>query len=408
MLRCRATGSPFPTIQWLQQTTGGEVLVRAYEEELHIEAASYHHQGTFVCSAKNSIGEVQSESVDVRVLGKPEIDRLKVRGEHIVNLGEDLTARVEFCARPLPRVTWNLGGVGQAGRTVELVPGSTFERFHAGASHQVSDQCYSAALLINDVTLADSKEFNLSVENDYGRETVDIRVVVIDTRLFTEEVFAAIVVGGVLTILLLSVIIVYAVRVGCGSGSDSNDKIRRQQQQDLGSDKTDVESCRSSVSNHSHNTVIPPDALYGTIKKTAYFEPVEFNNSKEKLRPDLVMTAATATSSSTEQSPYSGRRYDRGSLDTNISYNSCNNQLQTSLQNQLNKQQLQQQQKQHQHLQLLYGSLRKQKQRDNLGRQQQQQQPEYRSQGVDCRLEKSSSSSHSAASLDNAMFNFAA
>ena len=366
VLRCTAAGSPAPTIQWLQQTAAGEVLVRAYEEELRIEAASYHHQGTFVCSAKNSIGEVQSESVTVQVLGKPEIDRLKVKSEQVINLGEDLTASVEFCAQPLPRVTWNLGAVGQAGRTVELISGSTFERFHAGSNRQISDQCFSATLLINGVTLQDSKEFELSVENDYGRESIKIRVVVIDTRLFTEEVFAAIIVGGVLTILLLSVIIVYVVRVGCGGGEGA-----QTMKQDPGSDKTDVESCRSSVSNHSHNTVIPPDALYGTVKQSAYFEP-EFNNSKEKLRPDLLQPA--------QHSPYSGRTYHRGPLiDNPYGQGVVNPSL-------------------HQNLPGLQaphlpgGSYRKKK-----------KQPEYRTAGVDCRLE---SSSQSASSLDDVLFSF--
>ena len=297
---CHAAGSPPPSVQWLQQTPAGEVLVRGYEPELRIERASYAHQGSFVCSARNSIGEVQSDPVLVEILGRPEIDTIRVKTEYVLNLGEDLRAVVEYCARPAPRVTWNLGGVGQAGRTVELIAGSTFERFHAGSSGAVgpADQhCFAATLLISDVQLSDAKEFELRVENDYGREMVKIRVVVVDTRLFTEEVFAAIIVGGVLTILLISVVIIYVVRAGCCVGKATK--------QDAGSDKTDLESCRSSTesssSRHSSsNTVLPPDALYGTVKKAGYFEP-EFNNSKEKLRPDLIY--------STGNSPYSGRSY---------------------------------------------------------------------------------------------------
>lgn len=358
-LRCHTQGSPSPSIQWLQQTHTGEVLVRGYEEELKIERASYQHQGSFVCSAKNIIGEVQSDPILIDVLGKPEIDRIKVKTEYVLNLGEDLNAVVEFCAKPAPRVTWNLGPVGQADRTVELIAGSTFERFHAGSSHVISEYCFSASLLIFSVRLEDSKEFILQVENDYGKETLPLRVVVIDTRLFTEEVFAAIIVGGVLTILLLSVIIIYVVRIGCCSGSPPKDS---------GSDRTDLESCRSStVSHNSHNT-IPPDALYGTVKKS-YFEP-EFNNSKEKLRPDLLRSG--------ENSPYSGRSYSVQQGTINPIGVHSGTLRKTKVNPNIDPK--------------LSGSLRKSK-----------KYPEYRSQGVDCQI---SSSCQSNSSLDDILYSY--
>ena len=348
-LRCHADGNPAPALQWLQQTRSGEVLVRGYESELRIERASYAHQGSFVCSARNAIGEVQSEQILLEVLGRPEIDRLKVKKEHVVNLGEDVSVPVEFCAQPLPRVTWDLGGVGQAGRRVELIAGSTFERYHAGSNRVVSEHCFTTTLVITAVRLQDSKSFVLRVENDYGTETVSVDVIVVDTRMFTEEVFAAIIVGGVLTILLISVIIVYIVRVGCCPASRPDAT--------AGSDKTDVESCGSAAS--SHHTVIPPDALYGTVKKpTAYFEP-EFNNSKEKLRPDLVAG-----------SPYSGRGYF-GVHPPGV-YGGVVNPLATTPQR--------------------TDSQRRKKNK------------EYRSQGVDCQI--ASSSCQSSSSLDDILHSY--
>ena len=300
-LSCQVQGAPRPTIQWLQQTPTGEVLVRGYEETLVIESISYQHQGSFVCSAKNSIGEVQSEPIAVQVTGKPEVDRLKLKNEYVLNLGDNLMASVEFCARPLPRVTWNLGPVGQASRTVELISGSTFERFHASSTREITQHCFEATLDISGVRLEDSHEFELRIENDYGREIIPIRAIVVDTRMFTEEVFAAVVVGGVLTILLITVVIVYVVRSGCCFGKSSMDG-KNGGKHDSGSDKTDLESCRSSTGSSgrgSHQAVIAPDALYGTTSKKSpsYYEP-EFNNSKEKLRPDLIRSETNSPYSS--------------------------------------------------------------------------------------------------------------
>ena len=326
-LTCQVQGAPTPSIQWLQQTPGGQVLVRGYEEELRIESVSYQHQGSFVCSARNTIGEVQSEPIAMQVTGKPEVDRLKLKSEYVLNLGDNLAASVEFCARPLPRVTWNLGPVGQASRTVELISGSTFERFHASSTREISEHCFSVTLDVAGVRLEDSREFELRIENDYGRETVRIRVIVVDTRLFTEEIFAAVIVGGVLTILLITVIIVYIVRSGCcfgkpmKQGGNGGGAAGGKGKHDSGSDRTDLESCRSSTGSSgrgSQQAVIPPDALYGTsTKKSSYFEP-EFNNSKEKLRPDLIRSEAN--------SPYSssggGTSYhNTASYPTNLHHN---------------------------------------------------------------------------------------
>ena len=350
-LRCEVRGNPVPSLQWLQQTAGGEVLVRGYEPELRLDAASYQHQGSFVCSARNSIGEVQSDPLDVTILGRPEIDNLKVKTEYIVNLGEDVAMPVEFCSKPVPRVTWNLGSAGQAGRTVELIAGSTFERFHAASNRVVAKDCFTTTLVITGTELMDSKDFELRVENEYGVETVKLRVIVVDTRLFTEEVFAAIIVGGVLTILLITIIIIYMVRIGCCCMGSSTDK----KQPDLaGSDKTDLESCRSSVSNQSQhgnlpNTVLPPDALYGTVSKKKYYEP-EFNNSKEKLRPDLIRSETN--------SPYSTDAGMYGTLRP-IDINQ------------------------------LYATSKKKK------KPQPQQHPEYKSQGVDCQITSSYTSNSS-------------
>merc|ERR1719273_2432301 len=66
--------------------------------------------------------------------------------------------------------------------------------------------------------------------------------------------------------------------------------------------KEDVESCHSStVSGHTDKTVIPPDALYGTAeKKKMPFSDHLFNDSHERLRPDL-LSATNSRSGSPNQ-----------------------------------------------------------------------------------------------------------
>ena len=313
--------------------------------------------------------------------GKPEVDRLKLQSEYVLNLGDNFAASVEFCARPLPRVTWNLGPVGQAARTVELISGSTFERFHASNTREMSQHCFQANLDIAGIRLEDSHEFELRIENDFGREVVHVRAIVVDTRLFTEEVFAAVVVGGVLTILLITVVIVYVVRSGCCFGKSNMDGMKSGKH-DSGSDRTDLESCRSSTDSsngmgavvggrNGTQAVLPPDALYGTTsKKNTYFEP-EFNNSKEKLRPDLIRSEAN--------SPYSSS----GSYPNNHLYSPYTT---TGISNPCAIESPE----------ALYSSVKKKSKRSNSRPEHQysghygSQRPEYRSQGVDCQLEHSS------------------
>merc|ERR1712127_1182973 len=108
-------------------------------------------------------------------------------------------------------------------------------------------------------------------------------LVVIDTTV-SQEIFVAIVVGGILTILLFSLIIIYMVKADKCCTSETT-KTSVAPDQDL-----DIESCHSStVSGDTDKTVIPPDALYGTKEKTRMpFSEMSFNDSASRLRPDLL------------------------------------------------------------------------------------------------------------------------
>jgi hypothetical protein len=170
-------------------------------------------------------------------------------------------------------------------------------------------------LTVLGVQPADAREYIFSAENEFGRDTVAVRLVVMDTTIMSQEILTAIIVGGVLTILILTLIIIYLVKAErcCGTATSSpgnakNSAAVAAHLNDLGSDRTDVESCHSSNTASSSGSgsgghsqsVLPPDALYGTVEKRAYFEHHLFNDSKERLRPDLVV----GSHSSRGGSPY--------------------------------------------------------------------------------------------------------
>ena len=301
-LSCAAEGSPAPNYQWLQQLPTGEVLVRGYEPELVIASLGYDHQGEFVCGARNSMGEVQSDPVTVEVKGAPSVSRLTVASEVVVRTGDDANLEVEFCSNPKPEQKWELGPVGGQAANIHLSSNQRHGRFVVDKLRPTgaAKDCYLAVLRILGAHPADARQYLLRLENEHGVDTHSVKLVVIDNQV-SQEIFIAIIVGGTLTVLLLALIIIYLVKADkcCGGGHDEEKGgHHHHQHHDVGSDRTDVESCHSSVSNHSHNTVIPPDALYGTVDKTKKQAPDHhlFNDSKEKLRPDLLPNLSRSAS----------------------------------------------------------------------------------------------------------------
>jgi hypothetical protein len=410
VLTCVAESSPAPAIQWLQQLPAtGEVLVRGYERDLVIERIGYEHQGDWVCRASNAVGDVQSEPIRLEVRGGPTVDKFATRTEHVLERGEDGVVSVRYCASPRPaRVAWNIGPVGIGGKSIELEPGLTHGRFRvesptassagqseAGNSLQEDEKtvaavgdmnaggsgsgsgsgsnCQVSHLTILGAQLGDGRDYIFTAENEFGRDTVAVRLVVIDTTLISQEILTAIIVGGVLTILILTLIIIYLVKADrcCGAANTSSSSSPKNNNNghlaDLGSDRTDVESCHSSNTASSSgsgsggglgHSALPPDALYGTVEKQqqrAYFEHHLFNDSKERLRPDLV-GAAISSSSSRGGSPYTTTAVGGGQAYGDLSCPKSSNS----------------------------GSMKRKKKRDVTNAQ-----SELRSQGVDCQLNSS-------------------
>ena len=215
-LSCSAEGFPPPRYKWLQKLPNGEVLVRGYESELVLESVSYEHQGEFVCQVTNSVREkpVQSETVRVKVEGKPQLRRNNLLAELVTRDGQDTVLAVEFCGSPEPVLSWHLGG----GLNLVLAAGTRHGRFVAEESEAGSvEDCYMARLRIMGAHPTDSRDYKLHLENKHGQEDHVVKLHVID-RAVSQEVFIAIVVGAVITVLVILLLIVYLVKADkcCG------------------------------------------------------------------------------------------------------------------------------------------------------------------------------------------------
>jgi len=313
-LTCLAEGNPAPRYQWLQKLPTHEVLVRGYSQHLQIENVTYDHQGEFVCKAVNVInGEqrsVQSDPIIVEVTGAPQVTQFAAIKEVIVGNGEDAVLEVRFCADPLPEQLWHLG---ETGDNMILAAGSRHKRFVVNTVRKLKEDCYISTLRILDVEQADTTVYQLRLTNSHGTDMHEIRLVVREHLSPQMLIFVGVTVGIVLTILFMTMIILYCVKTqACCCRLDSSSKHKPS---DVESDRTDVESTHSSnLSAHRDKmqAIIPPDALYGTVEKRpkfAYVDAADFNDSKESLKPDLLISNLNRTNSSS------------GDLNNRVSYN---------------------------------------------------------------------------------------
>jgi Immunoglobulin domain len=343
-LSCHSPAFPPPTYQWLQRLPHDVILVRGEGPDLLLDAATYDDQGEWVCRAANAVGQSESKPLRVTVRGAPQISRLTVHSEVVVKTGEDANLEVEFCANPLPRQAWHLGPLGGGGQLSEaanlvlqsnerhgrfvvdnLLPLAGISGLAESRTTGRQQDCYLAVLRILGAHPADSRSYLLQLENEHGLDSHEIKLMVINTAV-SQEIFIAIIVGSILTILIVTLIIVYMVKADKCCSNNRGDDINVKKacvssvdgpkaggQLDVGSDRTDVESCHSG-STLSGQTVLPPDALYGTVdklkKKKKKLPPTTasvavdvvdnlFNDSREQLRPDILASLSRSGSPAT-------------------------------------------------------------------------------------------------------------
>ena len=158
------------------------------------------------------VRQADSNPVSLSVFGRPSV--LNQQPELFAEAGQDTLLNVEFCGSPEPELSWHLGD----GLNLVLAAGTRHGRFVAEKPEPGSvEDCYVARLRIMGAHPADSREYKLHLENKHGQGDHIIKLHVID-RTVSQEVFIAIVVGAVITVLIILLLIVYLVKADkcCG------------------------------------------------------------------------------------------------------------------------------------------------------------------------------------------------
>ncbi|CAJ0948057.1 unnamed protein product, partial [Mesorhabditis belari] len=116
-LRCQATGNPAPEIQWSKK--GGQIERDVTRKGSHslIFTADLNHQGVYICSARNKIGEARRQ-IDLKVSANGN----QLQGEGVkpwirtdfgylpVHRGNSVNISCRFDGNPPPNLDWYFNG----------------------------------------------------------------------------------------------------------------------------------------------------------------------------------------------------------------------------------------------------------------------------------------------------------
>jgi len=263
-ITCHAQAHPSPGYRWLQRR-GERLVVRGNQRTLRLSHLGFEDSGQFVCAAHNLVrGEeriTQAEPVTLRITGPPRLD-LEPGTRFEALSGSEAVLEVTLCGEPRPEVRWSLG-------SLLLTAGTEHSRFRASPltplpSHR---HCYISRLLLGQAAAQDSAHYQVTAENRLGSETHSLELVVHEGRQM--EVFIAVSVGGVLTILTLSLIIVYVLVTRdrcCQNFLHCGDREQKADQSELGSDRTDLGSPDSTAL-----VAGPPDPCHGSAVPTLLY-----------------------------------------------------------------------------------------------------------------------------------------
>ena len=185
--------------------------------------------------------------ISVSVKGAPYIPEFKSVNEIIVKSGYNVDIEIPFCSDPTPSVNWIIGLPGSDVNKISLSSGTRYGRFSAEieSDNGAGQNCYQAVLRIMGAHPSDTNTYIVEIENDEGgvKKTVTISVIDDSPKI---EFLIAIIVGSILTILLLTLVILYAVK--------ANSCMKTKQcKSESGSSKTDTESCHSNLSSGKKN-----------------------------------------------------------------------------------------------------------------------------------------------------------
>jgi len=214
-LSCEADGSPSPSYTWLQHTDEG-AIPRGEGRLLVLLSLDYQDQGRYECRASNFIrGEkrtANSQHIALNVTGPPRMHGDS--SEMSVVRGTDALVRVEFCSDPMPKLSWQLGGLEGGQSKVILNTGTEHDRFRVMEEEAgTREDCYLSTLRIQAADIGDSREYVLNLENEHGIQQHRVQVTVREALALHTLVGG--VVGGLLTLIVLVVVICCCRRTCC-------------------------------------------------------------------------------------------------------------------------------------------------------------------------------------------------
>lgn len=189
---------------------------------------------------------------------------------------------------------------------ISLTGGTRYGRFTADiVRDDIAGHCYHALLRIMGAHPSDSNTYILEIENDEGGVKKSVKLSVIDESPKIEFLIA-IIVGIVITILLLTLVIIYTVK----ANSCIEDK---RCISEAGSNQTDTESCHSNHSIGKKKKAIPPDATYTTNLSNGIPE-----KSDSGSRPDLLNIYSEILSPFTASEKLKRKEYKSQGVDCQI------------------------------------------------------------------------------------------
>lgn len=214
-LTCQASGDPAPRYTWHHVTEAG-ASVRGHEKNLIITGLSYRDQGHYECRATNTVKgierTVKSSLVYVNVTGAPRV--AEKRSEVFIIQGNDATVSVEFCADPMPKLNWHLGGPSP-GHSVLLCSECSHDKFSVlKETPGLREDCYVSSLRIEAADKTDTRDYQLHLENEHGVEIHTVRVSVGD---LDHQTIIGAVVGGLFVLVLLLIAVFFCSRRCCSS-----------------------------------------------------------------------------------------------------------------------------------------------------------------------------------------------
>ncbi|XP_055330955.1 peroxidasin homolog [Paramacrobiotus metropolitanus] len=250
---CDAEGYPPPQIQWLQNTTDGQTIVRGADRMLNI-TVDYSSQGKYWCKASNTINNkdniVLSDVADLLVKGPPKFENLasNPRLEVVGEKGGDATLTALYCSNPPPTSAYWMREqkAAERSKSQRIEPGPTGNKKYDIKTKDRSSGCYESRLIISNLEAADSGKYKYWVENEKGPNAFTTMLTVRDSVNTALIIGLVVGLGGALILALIAALCCYRLKKFCFASSKkagSFDIEKREVKQENGT--TTIETTRT-------------------------------------------------------------------------------------------------------------------------------------------------------------------